>query len=72
MEEQAGEEAAVVGGEGVGALGGERGEGCDEEGVALGEDVFEAGLGVEVGAEGEEGAGEEGEDVLVWGAGAGG
>ena len=45
---------------------GERGERGEEEGVALGEDVFERGL--EEKAEGQvgEGAGEIGEDVLVW------
>ena len=45
-------------------MGGEGGEERDEEGVTLGEEVFEGGLGVEIKGEGEDGAGDEGEDVL--------
>lgn len=64
LEEHARDEATVVGGQGVGALIGERGERRDEDGVALREDVLDAGLEVQGEAELAERAREPVEDVF--------
>lgn len=68
MEEYAGDEAAVVGGEGVGALGGERGEECDEVGIAVCEELLQDGLAIEVTGQVDEAFGEAREvEIGVWG-----
>lgn len=66
LEEHARDQAAVVGGEGVGALVAEGGERGDEDGVALREDIFDAGLEEKGETEVDERAWEPVDDIFLW------